>query len=663
MSNNQLSQALPYVSLFYGSHSEYVWYDDAGQAHTIQQAEGGEQGDPLMPGLFALGQHPALEAIRRELRADETLFAFLDDIYLICQPERAGDVFNIAQTALRDHARMEVNLGKTRAWNAAGVEPSGIAELGTADDPCWVGDRTLEPDRQGLLLLGTPLGSHDYVQTQLADKRREHDLLLERIPSVPNLQAAWLLLLFCATPRPNYMLRMLPPTATTAFAAGHDAAVENCLARLLSTDSPPQFDNLQCRRIHLPLRRGGLGLRSATTSRQAAYWASWADSIPVVQQRHPAVAAGLIDQLTGGAAPTTSSREAAQALGELTAEGFHAPSWHELLQGALAPQPDANLEEQEFGNHLRGWQRVATASRDRLDETGLHAALDPASQALLLSQGGAHGGRALTAFPTAPEFTFPDSHFRILLLRRLRMPLPLAARRCRCRRFLDPLGDHRAACHRCGVLGPRGVPLEHAAARVCREAGARVATNVFLRDMNLDTPVFDDRRIEVVANGLPIGQGAQVAIDTTLVCPVRADGRPRPQAAQTPGVALRTARRRKRRSVYPELRAAARCCLAVLGFEVGGRWSTQALDLVRQLAWARARSQPDHLKAASAHAFMYRWSALLAVAAQRAFAASLLELPQQNTDLEEGVCPEFSDFLADARHEVAPLPSRLPAPL
>ena len=39
--------------------------------HTIDQGEGGEQGDPLMPLLFALGQHGALEAVQRTLRGDE----------------------------------------------------------------------------------------------------------------------------------------------------------------------------------------------------------------------------------------------------------------------------------------------------------------------------------------------------------------------------------------------------------------------------------------------------------------------------------------------------------------------------------------------------------------------------------------------------------------
>ena len=45
--------------LWYGRPSEYVWHDQHNQPHTVTQAEGGEQGDPLMPVLFSLGAHPA----------------------------------------------------------------------------------------------------------------------------------------------------------------------------------------------------------------------------------------------------------------------------------------------------------------------------------------------------------------------------------------------------------------------------------------------------------------------------------------------------------------------------------------------------------------------------------------------------------------------------
>ena len=49
------SSALPFVSLFCGSPSEYFWEDATGTVHTIPQGEGGEQGDPLMPLLFSVG--------------------------------------------------------------------------------------------------------------------------------------------------------------------------------------------------------------------------------------------------------------------------------------------------------------------------------------------------------------------------------------------------------------------------------------------------------------------------------------------------------------------------------------------------------------------------------------------------------------------------------
>ena len=81
------------------------------------------------------------------------------------------------------------------------------------------------------------------------------------------------------------------------------------------------------------------------------------------------------------------------------------------------------------------------------------------------------------------------------------MPLPLAPAACRCRRGLDALGDHVAACPRSGVLRSRGGPLERAAACVCREAGATVQQHVLLRDLNVEPGRLDERRIEVIANG------------------------------------------------------------------------------------------------------------------------------------------------------------------
>ena len=156
----------------------------------------------------------------------------------------------------------------------------------------------------------------------------------------------------------------------------------------------------------------------------------------------------------------------------------------------------------------RGWQRPAALASHQGFRTELMASLDPPSQAMLQSQSGPYASRAFTTIPFGPDTSYPSHLFRVLLLRRLRLPLPLSARVCRCRRILDPLGDHRAACAQAGVLRGRGVPLERAAARVCREAGARVTSNTRLSDLNLEhIDRHDDRRIEVIANGLPLWGG------------------------------------------------------------------------------------------------------------------------------------------------------------
>ena len=60
-------EAIPFVRMFYGSPSTYIWEDVEGVEHSILQGEGGEQWHPLMPLLHSLGQHGALEATHEEL--------------------------------------------------------------------------------------------------------------------------------------------------------------------------------------------------------------------------------------------------------------------------------------------------------------------------------------------------------------------------------------------------------------------------------------------------------------------------------------------------------------------------------------------------------------------------------------------------------------------
>ena len=258
------------------------------------------------------------------------------------------------------------------------------------------------------------------------------------------------------------------------------------------------------------------------------------------------------------------------------------------------------------------------------------------------------------------ELRMSSPQFRIALLRRLRMPLPLAPHRCTCGGVIDALGDHRAACATTGVLAARAPTLERAVAQICREAGARVACNVAVADMNVDNALADGRRIEVVANGLQAFHGQQLAIDATCISPISRAGAPHPGTRTDPGRAAQHAELRKRRR-YPELTAARRCRLVVVAVEVGGRWGPDARQLIRALARERSTEAPPWVRAAACAGWTARWAAVVAVAVQRALATSLLELPPAGDTLT-GTPPDLPDLLADTRWELPAGPSRLPLP-
>ena len=187
------------------------------------------------------------------------------------------------------------------------------------------------------------------------------------------------------------------------------------------------------------------------------------------------------------------------------------PTWSEVRAGRR-PTP---VLASEPGDWQHGWQYHASSSlENHFREAVVLAQSSAADQAHLRSHSGGGASEVLCVNPTSPEFTMAPSIFRTVVLERLRLPLDVIEATCACGGFLDSLGRHRAACPQSGKLRTRAVGPERTLARICREAGARVRCNVKLRDMNITTPATDEREVEVVASGLPLQHGAQLAIDS-----------------------------------------------------------------------------------------------------------------------------------------------------
>ena len=73
-----------------------------------------------------------------------------------------------------------------------------------------------------------------FVRSFLEKKTTEQSVLLDRIPAVPDFQSAWLLLLllFFVAPRSNFWLRTVPPELVEAFATAHDVGLWQCLCAM-----------------------------------------------------------------------------------------------------------------------------------------------------------------------------------------------------------------------------------------------------------------------------------------------------------------------------------------------------------------------------------------------------------------------------------------------
>ena len=143
-----------------------------------------------------------------------------------------------------------------------------MSELGR---DVWIGGTATPLEDRGITVLGTPVGTQEFVLKQARDRIETELEFLRWIKKIPDLQCAWNLLLYCASPRMNHTLRTLPPDLSADYARNHDAAMRDCLAQLLQR---PQISDeaslLMTSLCTMKQSHGGLGLRSAVRTAPAA---------------------------------------------------------------------------------------------------------------------------------------------------------------------------------------------------------------------------------------------------------------------------------------------------------------------------------------------------------------------------------------------------------
>ena len=158
----------------------------------------------------------------------------------------------------------------------------------------------------------------------------------------------------------------------------------------------------------------------------------------------------------------------------------------------------------------------------------------------------------------------------------------------------------------------------------------------------------DQRQIEIVVTGLPFARGLPVAVDATMVSVLHADGRPWDGATTKPGSSFGRAYKSKWRA-YPELKDSATVRLVLAAAEVGGRLNQESLELLDAAAQCRAQHDPAVLRRQAARAWRARWIGMIAVSAQDALAATLIQEGLGILDAPAGTVPETAEVWIDGQ--------------
>ena len=632
MANPELNDMLPFVRQWYAGQTHYLWHDEHGTAWPVLQGDGGEQGDALMPALFCLALREALEEMQGLLPNGSYFFAYLDDVYVICDHVDTHQCYEIVRDVLLNRCHINVNVGKLAAWSKGStLPPPHVLDIG-AD--VWKG--SFPVNQQGIKVVGTPVGTDEYIAEFGHQVVGNEVKLLEQIPKLASLQASWLLLYFCAVPKVNHLLRTLPPSRASSTAETHDAAVLDVFCKLFSVPEAGDWDlnlhkvSYSCfiKQVGLPQRLAGCGLRNSLRSSPAAYWASWGDSLAVIHERYPGISSRMLaalDAMEVQEAPTYL-QEAEMAGQHCDAAGWTLrPDWTSLATGARPPQPEE--DELSLGEWQHGWQYHASnaleqaAYSDLRRELALPALRSNAQctgKSRICSSRGRFSSSWLTAYPGTEAMTFLDDELRAAIRGRLGLAVTIDGP--------DPHGHRRLAESLGGRTHARHTTAVAAWRQVFVEAGGEVPDrNVerMLAATHVPVPPGDMRRLDLVVPGLNVARGLPLFCDITVLTPISRRGGPRPSTSNNGGRLLEQAER-DNNSTYQPVIDSGLGALYCLGFEVYGRWSRQAIELIPLLAREKARCMHPRLRRGVALAFQTRWTGLIAVAVQKAVAQGRL---------------------------------------
>lgn len=562
----ELPDIYNYLWQCYGAPTKLLFGDNI-----ILSSMGCQQGDPLGPAIFSLAVHPIIS----NLKSSFNLW-YLDD----------GSLGGDAETVLQDlhliidrfsDIGLSLNFTKCEIYLPSHLSPEKKIEILTNFNA--VLPNISVHSNSSLSLLGSPIfdeAINPIITCKLNLFNNTSELLFQINPHM-----ALFIIRFCLfTPKFMYLIRSCPIWKFPSILSAIDDSLQSTLSKVLNIS----FDFSSWSQAVLPIRFGGLGVRSSSSVALPAFLSSAYGSMSLVS-----IILNKPQILDTEIASLAEARRA----------------WCDSCPGADVPD----------SMHV---QRAWDTPRLKVTHASLLAnSPDDSDRARILAVSASESGHWLHALPSRNVGTVLDpSCLRISVCLRLGARI-CVAHTCNCGRAVDQLGRHGLSCHRsAGRLYRHGTLND-----LIRRSLATASVPAILEPVGL---ARDDGKRPDGATLVPWKLGRALVWDVTCV-DTFAQSHIQGTRSQA-GAAADQAQVNKRRKYSSLLKDYDFAALAV---ETLGPWSSDMRNFIKALSSRLVQATGDP----RAGAYL---SQRISIAIQRGNAASVMgSMPQ--SDLLEAV--------------------------
>lgn len=385
-----------------------VFGRDGKVTDTFTSERGVVQGDPLSAALFALAIKRALNAGLEELGAGGTLVAYLDDVFVLGSAASLPSAVNRIRAAAKQ-VGLEIQFRKSLVLHFHREDLPQAMQT-------WAQRHNIQIESQAAVAFGAPVGAESEEKAQHVMQQMAYDVVAATTPLLEALmsdrltrQEAFMLLRCCVVHKFNHLSRCAAPHIVLPAAERFDEFIQQALCHIGGLGPYTELPESAVAQSTLPLRRGGLGLRSAASVVQAAYSAG-------------AIAAAQHMSRIGHAETPASRRL------ELLRQSVSAQV--EVLE-ARCPKILKALDHSSLTiaatNEIVGaglnLQHVLTAAGDALLASKLVATADDPNKARLHAVAAPYAASKFRTIPSERRLAISDADFSVALKMHLGLPV------------------------------------------------------------------------------------------------------------------------------------------------------------------------------------------------------------------------------------------------